>query len=107
MLLDVLGLEVDERATAALSRAMNGRRFLRDDHRSTVEDIRAAMDRGGIREIEPGNAFLFRTGWNQVARSEPDGYLSPEPGIHLREARRLAAPRPAPVGSAPGPSRCS
>ena len=99
VLLDILGLKLEQGATAALSENAAGGAILTDDYRITLSDIRAAMHRGGIRAITPGDVVLFRTGWNTVARSEPKRYLAKEPGIYLREARWLAARRPAIIGS--------
>lgn len=99
VLLDVLGLKLAQGDDAALSQNADGGPILTDDYRITLEDIRAAMERGRIRDITPGDVVLFRTGWNTVARTEPERYLAQEPGIYLREARWLAARRPAIIGS--------
>ena len=64
-----------------------------------MEDILAVMRHEGLRRTGPGDVVLLRTGWNTVARTEPDRYLAKEPGIHLREARWLAAHKPAIIGS--------
>lgn len=98
VLLDILGLKLATGAAAALT-TVAGQRILRDDYRITLEDMAAAMRRGRIRGIGPGDVVLFRTGWNKVARVDPTRYLTKEPGIYLREARWLAARRPAIVGS--------
>jgi hypothetical protein len=99
VLLDILGLKVDGADRGALAASATGDEVLRDNYRISLEDIRAAMERGGIDSIEPGDVVLFRTGWNKIARSEPERYLAQEPGIYLRESRWLAARRPAIVGS--------
>jgi len=99
VLLDVLGLKLDQRAASALSTNAKGQPILTDDYRITLEDIKASMARGRLRDITPGDVVLFRTGWNTVARSQPDRYLAKEPGIYLREARWLADRRPAIIGS--------
>jgi kynurenine formamidase len=120
VVVDVLGLKLAGRETAALSQAGNGQPILRDDYRITVEDIEAALRRQETPGIEAGDVVLFRTGWNQlleprdpnqadqpVAAGEPSHpahadhrrYLAGEPGIYLREARYLAARRPAIIGS--------
>lgn len=99
LLLDVLGVKLVGRETAALAEAANGEPVLRDDYRITVEDLEAAMSFGRIRQIEPGDAVLIRTGWNQVGYTDPARFLASEPGIYLREARWLASSRPALVGS--------
>ncbi|RFU19906.1 cyclase family protein [Geodermatophilus marinus] len=99
VLLDVLGLKLDEGASEALSRSADGDPVLRDDYRITIADLEAAAARGGIRDIRPGDVVLLRTGWNKIARSEPERYLAREPGIYLAEARYLADRRPAIIGS--------
>lgn len=96
VLLDILGLKLDEGDDAALAR---DKQTLADNYRITLDDIRAAMERGRIRDITPGDVVLFRTGWNKVARQDANRYLAQEPGIYLREARWLAARRPAIIGS--------
>lgn len=98
VLLDILGVKLEAGDETALSTSADGDPVLFDSYRITLEDIRAAMDRGGIRSIEPGDVVLLRTGWNKVV-NERVRYLSAEPGIYLREARWLAARRPAIVGS--------
>lgn len=98
VLLDVLGLKLDQGDDAALAKNKAGGDILKDNYRITLEDIRAAMERGRIRDITPGDVVLFRTGWNTVA-DQPARYLAMEPGIYLREARWLAARRPAIIGS--------
>ena len=99
VLLDVLGLKMARGERAALSQSKEGRPVLRDDYRIRIEDLTAAAARGGIRRINPGDVVLIRTGWNQIARSEPERYLAKEPGIYLREARFLAGFRPAIIGA--------
>lgn len=99
VLLDVLGLKLSRGDSSALSRSADGDPVLRDDYRITVEDLTAAAGRGRIRRIEPGDVVLIRTGWNKIARTEPARYLAKEPGIYLREARFLAAHRPAIIGA--------
>ena len=99
VLLDVLGLKLAEGASEALSLSKDGDPVLRDNYRITISDLKAAADRGGIRHIGPGDVVLLRTGWNKIARSEPDRYLAQEPGIYLAEARYLADRLPALIGS--------
>jgi kynurenine formamidase len=99
ILLDVLGLKLAEGASEALSRSKDGDPVLRDNYRITISDLRAAATRGGIRHIHPGDVVLLRTGWNKIARSEPERYVAQEPGIYLAEARFLADRRPAIIGS--------
>lgn len=105
VLLDVLGVKLAEGATGDLAEpASNGRPLLRENYRITVEDIRAAMDFGGIGAIESGDVVLLRTGWNQLlARRDPADLerwsaAGGMPGIYLREARWLAQFHPAIVG---------
>ena len=106
VLLDILGLKLAKNDRNALGDpAKNNRPVLRDTYRITVEDILEAMEFGGIRSLEPGDAILFRTGWNQLLRSRDAdefarwGARVGMPGIWLREARFLAFFRPAMVGS--------
>jgi kynurenine formamidase len=120
LVLDILGLKQEQGAATALSQAGNGKSLLADGYRITVEDIEAAMRRERITSIEAGDVVLLRTGWNQLVQpknpsdvdhplaggdpshpAHPDHrrYLAGEPGIYLREARYLAARRPALIGS--------
>jgi kynurenine formamidase len=99
VLLDVLGLKLARGDRAALSQSKDGQPVLRDDYRIRIEDLTAAAGRVGIRRINPGDVVLIRTGWNKIARSEPERYLAKEPGIYLREARFLANFRPAIIGA--------
>ena len=99
ILLDVLALKLDGGASDALSQSADGDPVLTDTYRITIADLEAAADRGGIREIHPGDVVLIRTGWNKIARSEPERYLAQQPGIYLAEARYLADRRPAIVGA--------
>ena len=106
ILLDVLGVKVATRQSGDLGPpASNGTPVLRQNYRITVNDIKQAMDFGDIDGIEPGDAVLLRTGWNQLlARRDPAdlarwGGTGGVPGIYLREARYLAKYRPAIIGS--------
>ncbi|MGH9005383.1 MAG: cyclase family protein, partial [Acidimicrobiia bacterium] len=120
VVLDILGLKQEQGDSAALSQAGNGKPLLADGYRITVEDIEAALRRERITSIEAGDVVLFRTGWNQLveprdpnnvdhplvsgdpshpAHADHRRYLAGEPGIYLREARYLAARRPALIGS--------
>ncbi|GAA0231664.1 hypothetical protein GCM10010492_32860 [Saccharothrix mutabilis subsp. mutabilis] len=105
VLLDVLGVKLARDRVADLAEpASNGKPLLRENYRITVEDIKDAMEFGGIDRIEPGDVVLFHTGWNQLlARRDPADIARWEgarglPGIYLREARWLARSRPAIVG---------
>ena len=99
VLIDVIGMKVDEGATGDYFTAANGGRVLRDTYRITVEDIEAGLRRAGLTAIGPGDVVLFRTGWTHLVRTDPERFVAGEPGIYLREARYLAARRPAIVGS--------
>ena len=106
ILLDVLGVKVATRQTSDLAQpASNGAAVLKENYRITVDDIKQAMDLAGIDRIEPGDAVLLRTGWNQLLdRRDPAdftrwGGAAGVPGIYLREARHLAKFRPALIGS--------
>ena len=99
VIVDVLGLKVAQGATGDYNRASGGEAVLRDDYRITIDDIEAALSRQGVAEIRAGDVVLLRTGWGAYVRTDPERYLSQEPGIYLAEARYLAARRPAMVGS--------
>jgi kynurenine formamidase len=105
VLLDVLGVKLArDRVEDLAEPASNGKPCLRENYRITVEDIKDAMEFGGIDRIEPGDAVLFHTGWHQLlARRDPADIARWEaaggmPGIYLREARWLARFRPAIIG---------
>jgi len=74
--------------------------IIRGNYRITVEDIEATLDWEGFQgEIEPGDVVLLRTGWRQLITADPRRYSNDlPPGPFLREARYLAARRPAIVG---------
>jgi kynurenine formamidase len=117
ILLDVLGLKLDQGATEVLETAPNGNPHLAATYRITLEDLEAAMRRARVKMITRGDVVLIRTGWNQLlephdptsthAPDDPshpghpahEKYLTSEPGIYLREARWLASYRPAIVGA--------
>lgn len=99
VVLDIVGMKVSQGAATDYFTAANGGRVLRDNYRVTVEDIQSAMRRQGIAEITPGDVVLFREGWTHLVSTDPERFLAQEPGIYLREARYLAARRPAIVGS--------
>lgn len=119
VVIDVLGLKQEQGASGDLSTAANGKPLLKEGYRITVEDIESSLRRQKVSGITAGDVVLFRTGWNQLVEpkdpatadqplaandplhpSHPDHkrYLSGEPGIYLREARYLAARRPAIIG---------
>ncbi|MCP3803447.1 cyclase family protein [Allokutzneria sp. A3M-2-11 16] len=110
VLLDILGLKLAKGDNRALGRpAANGKPVLASNYRITVEDIKQAMEFGHIHRFEPGDAIVFRTGWNQLlhrVNRQPNpaditrwGGAEGLPGIYLREARYLAQFRPALIGS--------
>jgi len=116
LLLDVLGVKLAQGGGGVVEVAGNGRPHLAATYRVTLEDLEAAMRMGRIAKIEPGDAVLIRTGWDQLVNpKDPNGhdpddpshpghpdhvkYLASEPGIYLREARWLASHRPALVGA--------
>ncbi|XVV01083.1 cyclase family protein [Actinosynnema sp. CA-248983] len=105
VLLDVLGVKLArDRVEDLAEPASNGKPLLRENYRITVEDIKDAMELGGIDRIRPGDVVLFHTGWNQLlARRDPADIARWEasrgmPGIYVREARWLSRFRPAIVG---------
>jgi len=106
VLLDILGLKLAHRDRSALGPdAPNGKPVLRSNYRITIEDIHDALEMAGIRRIEPGDAVLFRTGWNQLLQGRtPAGitrWSGAEglPGIYVAEGRFLGERRPAIVAS--------
>jgi kynurenine formamidase len=110
VLLDVLGVKLARNDRSALGPpAKNGRPVMANNYRITIADIEDAMEFGKIAAVEPGDAVLFRTGWNQLLASrDPDemkrwNAVAPQgnglPGIYLAEARYLAARRPAIIAS--------
>ena len=107
---DIVGLKLAQGARTDLFRSpVNGGWVLRDTYRITLEDMRAALRRQGVRrEPGPGDVALLRTGWthllNRAGFDDPDEpnnrrYIVGEPGIYLREARYLASRRVAVAGA--------
>lgn len=107
---DIVGLKLAQGASTDLFRSpVNGEWVLRDNYRITLEDMRAALRRQGVRrQPDAGDVVLFRTGWahllNRDGFDDPgdphnNRYLAAEPGIYLREARYLASRRVAVVGA--------
>jgi kynurenine formamidase len=107
---DIVGLKLAQGARSDLFRSpVNNEWVLRDDYRITLEDMRDALRRQGVRrEPGPGDVVLFRTGWthllNRAGFDDPADpanlrFIAKEPGIYLREARYLASRRVAMVGS--------
>lgn len=87
---DVLGLKLEQGASADLSQAPNGEPILRDNYRITIDDLRACLDRQRLRGVGPGDVPILRTGWTHLAHTDPVRYLAQEPGIFLAEARYFA-----------------
>ena len=53
------------------------------------KEIKAAADRQGVR-LEKGDVVLFHTGWLDVGDSDPQRFMSGQPGLGLDGARYLA-----------------
>ncbi len=108
VLLDVLGQKLDA-GEDVIEPAANGNPILASNYRITIADLEAAMDFGGLGSIEPGDAVMIRTGWNQLLDRSSGDFVPGEltrwgapagmPGIYLAEARWLATSRPCIVGS--------
>jgi hypothetical protein len=106
VLVDILGLKLARRDRSALGPdAPNGRPVLRSNYRITIDDIEDALEMAGIRRIEPGDAVLFRTGWNQLLQGRTSAGITRWsgaeglPGIYVAEGRFLGERRPALVAS--------
>ncbi|HEU5473499.1 MAG TPA: cyclase family protein [Actinophytocola sp.] len=98
---DIVGLKLATGARGDLFRSpVNDEWVLRDNYRITLEDMRTALRRQGVRrEPGAGDVAVFRTGWTHLLNragfddpADPSNarYLAAEPGIFLREARYLA-----------------
>ena len=108
ILLDVLGQKLAA-GEDVIEPAANGNPVLTSNYRITIDDLKAAMKHGRIRSVEPGDAVMIRTGWNQLLdRSNGDfvpseltrwGAATGMPGLYLAEARWLAKRRPCIIGS--------
>jgi len=87
---DVIGLKVAEGATDQYFFAPNGQPVLNDNYRITLDDMRGCLQRQGVRQVRSGEVPIMHTGWTHLARTDPDRYLTQEPGIYLEEARYFA-----------------
>ena len=65
VLLDVLGQKLAA-GEDVIEPAANGQPVLTSNYRITIDDLEAAMEHGRIRSLEPGDAVMIRTGWNQL-----------------------------------------
>lgn len=104
ILLDVLSVKVaqgkDLGAPVLVGKELKP--ILADSYRITIDDLKAAMKWGGIKEIRPGDVVIIRTGWTHLFGTDTSlrtRYIGAEPGIYLAEARWLAQFRPAMVAS--------
>jgi len=68
--------------------ALKGR-MLEGGEQISLQDVRAALARQGMREdeIKPGDAILFNTGWGRLWMKENEQYEATHPGIGLEVAR--------------------
>lgn len=75
--------------------ALRGAESLEAGDVITLADVRAALHRQGMPEFElmPGDAVLFRTGWEKYWISDNDKYNEGSPGIGMEVARWLAEGR--------------
>ena len=57
-----------------------------------LADVRAALEKQGMAEfaLQPGDAIVFRTGWERYWTSDPAKYAGDCPGIGMEVARWLA-----------------
>ncbi|MDH3303561.1 MAG: cyclase family protein [Acidimicrobiia bacterium] len=96
---DVVGLKVATGKTDDFFVAPNGQPVLRDDYRITLDDLRACLQRQNVEAPGPGDVPILHTGWTHLVRSEPERYLTQEPGIFLEECRYFADRKVALVAS--------
>jgi kynurenine formamidase len=68
-------------------------RMLEIGEEVTLADVRAAMQKQGIKEddVKPGDAVFFNTGWGKLWMKNNDKFNSGEPGIGLEVARWCVA----------------
>lgn len=104
ILLDVLAVKVAQNKDLGAPMLVGGewKPILADSYRITIDDLKAAMKWGGIKEIRPGDVVIIRTGWTHLFGTDPTlrtRYIGAEPGPYLAEARWLAQFRPAIIAS--------
>ena len=116
VLLDVLGLKLEQGDTGVIETAGNGEPHLAGGYRITLEDLRprCAAAGSGVSRLATSSSSA-RAGTSSSNPKDPEGhqpddgthpghpdhvkYLASEPGIYLREARWLAEHRPAIIGA--------
>jgi hypothetical protein len=99
VLLDVLGYKRTQGGGGV--QMVNGNEMLLDTYRITIDDLRGAMEMGGIDGFEPGDVILIRTGWWWPGEN-PDTFerfVTREPGIYIAEAKFLGENNPAIIGA--------
>ncbi len=96
---DVVGLKVATGQTDDFFIAANGQPVLRDNYRVTLDDLRACLRRQRVNEVGAGDVPIIHTGWTHLVRSDPNRYLTQEPGIYLAESRYFAEQRVAMVAT--------
>jgi hypothetical protein len=96
---DVVGLKVAQGKSEDYFVAPNGEPVLRDDYRITLDDMRGCLQRQRVAEVGTGEIPIMHTGWTHLARTDPNRYLTQEPGIYLEEARYFADKKVALVAS--------
>jgi hypothetical protein len=67
--------------------------------RITLGELLASIERQRLPAFGPGDAILVRTGWHRLVHTDPERYLTGNPGVYLAETRWLASFRPALVGA--------
>jgi len=96
---DVVGLKVATGKTEDFFVVANDQPVLRDDYRITLDDLRACLQRQRVKEPGAGDVPILHTGWTHLVRSDPERYLTQEPGIYLEECRYFADRKVALVAS--------
>ncbi len=91
VIIDIVGMKVAGGHTDDFFIAANGEPVLRDNYRITIDDIEHALKRQRVRKrIGAGDVPLLHTGWTHLVKSDPNRYLTQEPGIYLAESRYFA-----------------